>query len=88
MTASSCTRPMRSSATSMRPSKAPIRTADAAGRARMAQAINIVGVILLSPMIGIFVQRAVMPMTGGAADEDAIGGECRRPRPASRRWRS
>lgn len=46
---------------------------DAAGRARMAQAINIIGSYAYPAMISqIFVQRAVRPMTGGTADEDAI----------------
>ena len=50
-----------------------LQPADAAGRARMAQAINIIGGYAYPAMIGqIFVQRAVRPMTGGAADEDAI----------------
>jgi glutathione S-transferase len=47
--------------------------ADAAGRARMAQAIHIIGSYAYPTMIlEIFVQRAVRPMTGGTADEDAI----------------
>jgi glutathione S-transferase len=47
--------------------------ADAAGRARMTQAINIIGNYAYGPMIGqIFVQRAVMPMIGNTADEEAI----------------
>jgi len=46
---------------------------DAAGRARMAQAINIIGNYAYGPMIGqIFIQRAVMPMVGNSADEEAI----------------
>jgi glutathione S-transferase len=46
---------------------------DTAGRARMAQAINIIGSYAYPAMISqIFVQRAVRPMTGGTADEDAI----------------
>ena len=50
-----------------------LQPADAAGRARMAQAIGIVGGYAYPAMIGqIFIQRAVMPMTGGTADEDAI----------------
>jgi glutathione S-transferase len=47
--------------------------ADAAGRARMTQAINIIGNYAYPAMIlQIFVQRAVVPMKGGTADEDAI----------------
>jgi glutathione S-transferase len=47
--------------------------ADAVGRARMTQAINIIGNYASGPMIGqIFVQRAVMPMIGNTADEEAI----------------
>jgi glutathione S-transferase len=47
--------------------------ADAAGRARMAQAINIIGSYAYPAMIlQIFVQRAVVPMKGGTADEGAI----------------
>ena len=39
----------------------------------MAQAINIIGGYAYPAMISqIFVQRAVRPMTGGTADEDAI----------------
>jgi glutathione S-transferase len=50
-----------------------LQPADAAGRARMAQAINIIGSYAYPAMIlEIFVQRAVRPMTGGTADEDAI----------------
>jgi glutathione S-transferase len=50
-----------------------LQPADAAGRARMAQAINIIGGYAYPAMIGqIFIQRAVMPMIGGTADEDAI----------------
>ena len=50
-----------------------LQPADAAGRARMAQAINIIGAYAYPAMIlQIFVQRAVRPMTGGTADEDAI----------------
>jgi glutathione S-transferase len=50
-----------------------LQPADPAGRARMAQAINIIGGYAYPAMIGqIFIQRAVMPMTGGTADEDAI----------------
>jgi glutathione S-transferase len=50
-----------------------LQPADAAGRARMAQAINIIGGYAYPAMISqIFVQRAVRPMTGGTADEDAI----------------
>jgi glutathione S-transferase len=47
--------------------------ADAARRARMTQAINIIGNYAYPAMIlQIFVQRAVVPMKGGMADEDAI----------------
>jgi glutathione S-transferase len=47
--------------------------ADAAGRGRMAQAIGIIGSYAYPAMIlQIFVQRAVVPMKGGTADEDAI----------------
>jgi glutathione S-transferase len=50
-----------------------LQPADAAGRARMAQAINIIGGYAYPAMISqIFVQRAVRPMIGSAADEDAI----------------
>jgi glutathione S-transferase len=46
---------------------------DAHGRARMAQAINVVGNYVYPCMISqIFIQRAVMPMMGKAADEAAI----------------
>ncbi len=47
--------------------------ADVVGRARMTQALNIVGGYAYPAMIGqIFIQRAVMPMVGNTADEDAI----------------
>lgn len=50
-----------------------LQPADAAGRARMAQAINIIGGYAYPAMIGqIFIQRAVMPMIGNTADEAAI----------------
>ena len=50
-----------------------LQPADAAARARMAQAISVVGGYAYPAMIGqIFVQRAVMPITGGTADEEAI----------------
>jgi glutathione S-transferase len=50
-----------------------LQPADAAGRARTAQAINIIGNYAYPAMITqIFVQRAVRPMTGGTADEGAI----------------
>ena len=50
-----------------------LQPADAAGRARMAQAINIIGGYAYPAMIGqIFIQRAVMPMIGSTADEEAI----------------
>ena len=46
---------------------------DARGRARMSQAINVVGNYVYPCMISqIFIQRAVMPMMGKAADEAAI----------------
>ena len=46
---------------------------DAKGKARMAQAINIIGGYAYPCMIGqIFIQRAVMPMMGNTADEAAI----------------
>jgi glutathione S-transferase len=47
--------------------------ADPAGRARMAQAIDVINSYAYPAMIAqIFVQRAVMPITGATADEDAI----------------
>lgn len=47
--------------------------ADAASRARMSQAISVIENYGYSPLIArIFIQRAVMPMTGGTADEAAI----------------
>jgi len=50
-----------------------LQPADTAGRARMAQAINIIGGYAYPALIGqIFIQRAVMPMVGNTADEDAI----------------
>jgi glutathione S-transferase len=46
---------------------------DAAGRARMSQAINVIENYAYGAMIGqIFMQRAVMPMIGNAADEEVI----------------
>jgi glutathione S-transferase len=52
---------------------ASLQPADAAGRARMAQAINIVGSYAYPAMIGqIVIQRVVMPMLGETPDEDAI----------------
>ncbi|MGH6904685.1 MAG: glutathione S-transferase family protein [Geminicoccaceae bacterium] len=46
---------------------------DARGRARMTQAINVVGNYAYPCMISqIFIQRAVMPMMGDTADEAAI----------------
>lgn len=46
---------------------------DAAGRARMAQAIDIINSYGYPAMIGqIFFQRAIMPMVGAAADEEVI----------------
>jgi glutathione S-transferase len=51
-----------------------LQPGDAHGRARMAQAINVVGNYVYPCMISqIFIQRAVMPMMGKAADEAAIG---------------
>jgi glutathione S-transferase len=50
-----------------------LQPADPAGRARMAQAINIIGGYAYPAIIGqIFVQRAVMPIVGNTPDEDAI----------------
>jgi glutathione S-transferase len=50
-----------------------LQPGDAHGRARMAQAINVVGNYVYPCMISqIFIQRAVMPMMGKAADEAAI----------------
>jgi len=47
--------------------------ADAAARARMTQAINVIGSYAYGAMIGqIFMQRAVMPMIGSTADEEVI----------------
>ena len=52
---------------------ASLQPADAAGRARMTQAINIVGSYAYPAIIGhIVIQRVVMPLLGSAADEDAI----------------
>jgi glutathione S-transferase len=50
-----------------------LEPADAKSRARMAQALNVVGGYAYPCLIGqIFIQRAVMPMVGNAADEAAI----------------
>ncbi len=50
-----------------------LQPSDPPGRARMAQAINIIGGYAYPALIGqIFVQRAVMPIVGNAADEAAI----------------
>jgi glutathione S-transferase len=50
-----------------------LQPADAPGRARMAQAINIIGGYAYPAMIGqIVIQRLVMPMLGSTADEEAI----------------
>ena len=50
-----------------------LEPADARSRARMAQAINVIGGYAYPCMIGhIFIQRAVMPMMGNTADEAAI----------------
>ena len=50
-----------------------LEPADARGRARMAQAISVIGGYAYPSLIGqIFIQRAVMPMMGNAADEAAI----------------
>jgi len=46
---------------------------DAAARARMTQAINVIENYAYGAMIGqIFMQRAVMPMVGSTADEEVI----------------
>jgi glutathione S-transferase len=50
-----------------------LEPADARSRARMAQAIDVIGGYAYPCMIGhIFIQRAVMPMMGNAPDEAAI----------------
>jgi glutathione S-transferase len=50
-----------------------LEPADAKGRARMAQAISVIGGYGYPSLIGqIFIQRAVMPMMGNPADEAAI----------------
>jgi glutathione S-transferase len=50
-----------------------LEPADAKGRARMAQAISVIGSYAYPCMIGqIFIQRAVMPMMGNSPDEAAI----------------
>ena len=50
-----------------------LEPADVKGRARMAQAINVIGGYAYPCMIGqIFIQRAVMPMMGNTADEATI----------------
>jgi glutathione S-transferase len=50
-----------------------LEPADARSRARMAQAINVIGGYAYPCMIGhIFIQRAVVPMMGNTADEAAI----------------
>ena len=50
-----------------------LEPADARSRARMAQALGVIGGYAYPCMIGhIFIQRAVMPMMGNAADEAAI----------------
>ena len=50
-----------------------LEPADAKSRARMAQALGVIGGYAYPCMIGqIFIQRAVMPMLGNAADEGAI----------------
>jgi glutathione S-transferase len=50
-----------------------LEPADARGRARMAQAIDVIGGYAYPSLIGqIFIQRAVMPMLGNAVDEAAI----------------
>ncbi len=62
---------------------------DPVGRARMAQAIDVINSYGYPAIIGqIFVQRAVMPITGATADEDAIAAAIPRPRRRSRRSRS
>lgn len=50
-----------------------LQPADAAGRARMAQAINIIGGYAYPALIGqIVIQRVVMPMTGSTPDEEVV----------------
>jgi glutathione S-transferase len=50
-----------------------LEPADVKSRARMAQAINVIGGYAYPCMIGqIFIQRAVMPMMGNTPDEAAI----------------
>jgi glutathione S-transferase len=50
-----------------------LEPADARAKARMAQAINVIGGYAYPCMIGqIFIQRAVMPMMGNSSDEAAI----------------
>jgi glutathione S-transferase len=50
-----------------------LEPADAKARARMAQAISVIGSYAYPCMIGqIFIQRAVMPMMGNSPDEAAI----------------
>jgi glutathione S-transferase len=50
-----------------------LEPADVRSRARMAQAIDVIGGYAYPAMIGqVFIQRAVMPMMGQAADEAAI----------------
>ena len=50
-----------------------LEPADVRERARMTQAINVIGNYAYPAMIGqIFIQRAIMPMMGNAADEAAI----------------
>jgi glutathione S-transferase len=52
-----------------------LEPADAAGKARSAQAFSIIEGYGYGPMIGrIFMQRAVMPMMGQSADEEMIAG--------------
>lgn len=50
-----------------------LQPADAAGRARMSQIISIVDSYTYTPLLTqVVIQRLVMPMLGGAADEETI----------------
>jgi glutathione S-transferase len=50
-----------------------LEPADARSRARMAQALSVIGGYAYPCMIGqIFIQRAVMPMVGNSPDEESI----------------
>ena len=61
--------------------------ADVRSRARMNQAMSIIGGYAYPAMIGqIFIQRAIMPMVGhDRATKRRSPPRCRRPRPVSRR---